>query len=124
MGSRSRLYTKILGLVWATTLAFSVSANTDVTFWNSSVNNRLNQIEVRSVAQDGSGALWFATQEGLTRYNGVRADTFSAANSEAGGLRPGVVRSLSVSNDGRLWVLTNALQTFDPEAQNLFRFQD
>ena len=112
----------IFGLVWATTLAFSASANTDVTFWNSSVNNRLNQIEVRSVAQDGSGALWFATQEGLTRYNGVRADTFSAANSESGGLSPGEVRSLTVSPNGRLWVLTNTLQSFDPSTQQFIPF--
>ena len=75
--------------MWLATLTFChfSFASTDVSFWNSSVNNRLNQIEVRAVLQDGSGALWFATQEGLTRYNGVRADTFSAANSESGGLR-------------------------------------
>ena len=93
------------------------NADTNVSFWNSSVNNRLNQIEVRSVAQDGSGALWFATQEGLTRYNGVRTDTYSAANSESGGLQPGEVRSLSVSPNGTLWVLTNVIQRFDPVQQ-------
>ena len=105
------------GVVWLFALPLFASASTDVTFWNSSVNNRLNQIEVRSAVQDGSGALWFATQEGLTRYNGIRADTFSAANAEAGGLRPGEVRSLTVSARGHLWVLTSAIQTFDPETQ-------
>ncbi|MDA8590714.1 hypothetical protein N9L12_05935, partial [Luminiphilus sp.] len=106
--------------MWLATLAFChfSFASTDVSFWNSSVNNRLNQIEVRAVLQDGSGALWFATQEGLTRYNGVRADTFSAANSESGGLQPGEVRSFSVSTEGHLWVLTNTLQVFVPETQS------
>ena len=108
---------KYLGAVWLFALPLFASASTDVTFWNSSVNNRLNQIEVRSAVQDGSGALWFATQEGLTRYNGIRADTFSAANADAGGLRPGEVRSLTVSARGHLWVLTGVIQTFDPETQ-------
>ena len=108
---------KFLGVVWLFALPLFASASSDVTFWNSSVNNRLNQIEVRFAVQDGSGALWFATQEGLTRYNGIRADTFSAANAEAGGLRPGEVRSLTVSARGHLWVLTSAIQTFDPETQ-------
>ncbi len=106
-------------------LAFCYAANaeTNVSFWNSSVNNRLNQIEVRYVAQDGSGALWFATQEGLTRYNGVRTDTYSAANSETGGLQPGEVRSLSVSPNGTLWVLTNVIQSFDPEQQRFIALE-
>ena len=110
--------------MWLATLAFChfSFASTDVSFWNSSVNNRLNQIEVRAVLQDGSGALWFATQEGLTRYNGVRADTFSAANSESGGLQPGEVRSFSVSTEGHLWVLTNTLQVFVPETQSFSVF--
>ena len=112
--------------MWLATLAFChfSFASTDVSFWNSSVNNRLNQIEVRAVLQDGSGALWFATQEGLTRYNGVRADTFSAANSESGGLQPGEVRSFSVSTEGHLWVLTNTLQVFVPETQSFSVFPE
>ncbi|MGB1351241.1 MAG: ligand-binding sensor domain-containing protein, partial [Luminiphilus sp.] len=105
--------------VFFSALTFCVSANagTDVTFWNSSVNNRLNQIEVRSVAQDESGAIWFATQEGLTRYNGVRVDLFSAANSDAGGLQPGEIRALTISPQGLLWVLTNEIQKFHQETQ-------
>lgn len=102
------------------TLAFCCStiASTDVTFWNSNVNNRLNQIEVRDVAQDGSGAIWFATQEGLTRYNGVGVSLYNAANSDSGGLQSGEVRDLAVSPNGALWVLTNEIQAFDQRTQS------
>ena len=102
----------------ALTLCASAFAGTDVTFWNSNVNNRLNQIEVRNATQDGSGALWFATQEGLTRYNGVSVSLYNAANSDSGGLQSGEVRDLAVSPDGRLWVLTNQIQTFDQRTQS------
>jgi len=102
------------------TLAFCypVFASTDVSFWNSNVNNRLNQIEVRDVAQDGSGAIWFATQEGLTRYNGVTVSLYNAANSESGGLQSGEVRDLAVSPEGKLWVLTSKIQAFDQSSQS------
>ena len=95
------------------TLCYAVFASTDVSFWNSNVNNRLNQIEVRDVIQDGSGAIWFATQEGLTRYNGVRVSLFNAANSDSGGIESGEVRDLAVSQDVHLWVFTKHIQTFN-----------
>ena len=100
------------------TLCYPVYASTDVSFWNSNVNNRLNQIEVRDVAQDGSGAIWFATQEGLTRYNGVTVSLYNAANSDSGGLQSGEVRDLAVSPEGRLWVLTSQIQAFDQSSQS------
>ena len=102
------------------TLAFCYSAfaSTDVSFWNSNVNSRLNQIEVRDVVQDGSGAIWFATQEGLTRYNGVAVSLYNAANSDSGGLQSGEVRDLAISPTGQLWVLTNEIQSFDQRTQS------
>ena len=100
------------------------TAKTDVTFWNSVVNNRLNQIEVHQVAQDGSGALWFATQEGLTRYNGVTVDTFTAANAAEGGLQAGEIKALAVSPVGELWVLTQSIQVFRSATQKFEVIED
>ena len=95
-------------------------ARTDVTFWESPLNAELNSIEVSHMAQDGSGAVWFATQEGLTRQRGEDVDIFTSANSADGGLSPGVVKALAVAPDGKLWVLSRSLQVFNPETQ---RFQ-
>ena len=108
---------KLVGLVL---LAFCVSAQarTDVTFWESPVNSKLNSIEVSEIVQDGSGAIWFATQEGLTRQRGEDVDIFTAANLEDGGLKPGRISALTVSPAGRLWVLTRSLQVFNPETQS------
>ena len=86
IGSAHKWYPKLVGVVL---LAFCVSAQarTDVTFWESPVNSKLNSIEVSEIAQDGSGALWFATQEGLTRQRGEAVDIFTAANTSVGGLK-------------------------------------
>ena len=97
---------------------FSAKANTDVTFWESPVNGKLNSIEVSKIAQDGSGAIWFATQEGLTRQRGENVDIFTAANLEQGGLKPGRIEDLAVSSAGHLWVLTRSLQVFNSKTQS------
>ena len=112
-----RFKVKLAGVIL---LAFCVSAQarTDVTFWESPVNSKLNSIEVSEIVQDGSGAIWFATQEGLTRQRGEDVDIFTAANLEEGGLKPGRISALAVSPSGHLWVLTRSLQVFNPETQS------
>ncbi len=112
-----KVIAKLAGLVL---LAFCVSAQarTDVTFWESPVNSKLNSIEVSEIVQDGSGAIWFATQEGLTRQRGEDVDIFTAANLEEGGLKPGRISALAVSPIGHVWVLTRSLQVFNPETQS------
>ena len=92
-----------------------VQASTDISFWRSIVNSQLNEIEVFEIVQDGSGAIWFGTQEGLTRYIGWRVDTFNTANPDDGGLQPGGIRRIGVSPSGDLWVATGALQRFDAD---------
>ena len=111
-----RLFAQPVG---ATLLAFCAfaEATTDISFWESPVNSKLNSIEVSEIAQDGSGALWFATQEGLTRQRGEDVDIFTAANADDGGLKPGGVKALAVSSAGKLWVLTRSLQVFNPGTQ-------
>ena len=94
------------------------NASTDISFWESPLNSKLNQIEVSDMAQDGSGAMWFATQEGLTRQRGENVDIFTAANAAYGGLQQGGVKSLAVSSKGDLWVLTRSLQFFNPLTQS------
>ena len=114
---RHRSIAKLVGLGLLVFCVFA-QARTDVTFWESPVNSKLNSIEVSEIVQDGSGAIWFATQEGLTRQRGEDVDIYTAANLEEGGLKQGRIEALAVSSRGHLWVLTRSLQVFDPETQN------
>ena len=109
----------VVTLVGLILLGFCVpaKAKTDVTFWESPVNSKLNSIEVSEIAQDASGAIWFATQEGLTRQRGENVDIFTAANRKEGGLQSGRIEALAVSSAGHLWVLTRSLQVFNPKTQ-------
>jgi signal transduction histidine kinase len=57
---------------------------------------------VRAIAQDHDGILWFGTDSGLVRYDGVRLERVVLEPSSVG------VHSLAVDSKGRLWVGTDA----------------
>jgi len=59
---------------------------------------------VNSLAQDGEGYLWIATNNGLFRFDGV---TFTRWEPPDGSQLPAMILSLLTDRDGSLWIGTN-----------------
>jgi signal transduction histidine kinase/ligand-binding sensor domain-containing protein/CheY-like chemotaxis protein len=57
---------------------------------------------VRSIAQTNDGYMWFATINGLARFDGIRFTNFNASNTPA--LNPGMTTALAADADGSLWI--------------------
>ncbi|MDG2526742.1 two-component regulator propeller domain-containing protein [Stenotrophomonas sp. HITSZ_GD] len=76
---------------------------------------------IRAIAQTAEGHLWFATWEGLVRYNGLDFTVFDR------GTRPGLldngVGTLFIDNQGHLWLSDSRgdVGRFDP-ASNAWRW--
>ncbi len=73
---------------------------------------------VRDIEQDQDGYLWFATWSGLARYDGYRITTIpltGTVNREANQPVPDI-RSLSLADDGKLWIAAGARGLFVHEA--------
>jgi signal transduction histidine kinase/ligand-binding sensor domain-containing protein/CheY-like chemotaxis protein len=64
----------------------------------------LPQNSIQAIAQSPDLYMWFGTQEGLVRFDGVRFTVFSTANTPA--FRHNDVQSLAVTPDGSLWIAT------------------
>ena len=62
----------------------------------------LPQNSVRAIAQTREGYLWFATAEGLVRFDGVRFTVFDRTSTPA--LPGSNIDSLAVAADGALWI--------------------
>lgn len=73
----------------------------------SRVVTSLPNLSVRSFAQDGSGFMWIATDNGLCRYSGHDYLYFFNEPDTEGTLPSDKVRKLAVDGNDVLWVLTD-----------------
>lgn len=89
------------GSAWATTEKPIVSYSREV--WTT--RDGLPHNQVNSIAQTREGYLWFATWEGLVRYNGQEFRTFGRQNVPA--LHDNGIRSVNVADNGDLVVATS-----------------
>jgi diguanylate cyclase (GGDEF)-like protein len=67
-----------------------------------SVDDGLPQSTVRSIAQTRDGYIWFATHEGVARFDGRKFTVFNEANTKA--LRGSGIASLREARDGSLYL--------------------
>lgn len=73
------------------------------------VKNGLPQNSVGAVTQTSDGYIWFATQEGLGRYDGLRIATYDTSNHRT--LKDNFIETLAPGRDGSLWVGTRSSLT-------------
>jgi diguanylate cyclase (GGDEF)-like protein len=66
--------------------------------------NGLPQNSVNAIAQTRDGYLWFGTEEGLARYDGLRVTVFDTIHNVA--LKDNYIQALATSRDGSLWIGT------------------
>lgn len=81
--------------------------------WNS--ESGLPENSVHSLAQTRDGYLWLGTEEGLTRFDGVRFVTYTFHNSP--GLASNFIQVLVADQEGGLWIGTDSgLSHYVPSA--------
>ncbi len=90
------------------------NSSLDLVFWESPVSARLSQSIVIHTHQDSTGAMWFATQEGLNLFDGKRVEIYRPKVADETALAPGNIRGIVESQDGTVWVATeSSLQHFE-----------
>ena len=85
------------------------------TAWNS--ESGLPENSVQAVAQTSDGYLWFGTQEGLARFDGVRFTTYTHYKTH--GLASSVILKLRADRRGGLWIGTDTgLSHYQPPSSS------
>ncbi len=76
----------------------------------------LSNNEVYTVIQDRKGYIWFATGDGIDRYDGYVFKIFRHDPNDPGSLSGSFVRALYEDPEGRIWVGTfsDGLNLYDP----------
>lgn len=85
------------------------------------VDNGLSQNSVVSIAQDSTGFMWFATQDGLNKYDGKTFTHYERQFEDVTRPTFSKLGKVYVDKDGYLWIISisGKLEKFN-EAQNTF----
>lgn len=86
--------------------ATNFEANT-MRFDHVTVADGLAQSSVMAIAQDNYGFLWFATESGLNRYDGINFKHYRSERGNPDTLASDFVRDLNLAADGSLWIATD-----------------
>ncbi|MBK8498352.1 MAG: hypothetical protein IPL52_05930 [Flavobacteriales bacterium] len=94
-----------------------------VGFRSISIHEGLSQGMVTWIMQDRYGFMWFATKDGLNRYDGYSFKVYRHDPSDSTSVRNSFITSITEDRRGRLWVGTSTgLDLFDQERESFTHF--
>ncbi|MGI9239095.1 MAG: ligand-binding sensor domain-containing diguanylate cyclase [Woeseiaceae bacterium] len=114
----------VLSSVVSLASADSFEANT-MRFDRITVADGLAQGSVLAIEQDKSGFLWFATENGLDRYDGFTFKHYRPERGNPNALASDFVRDLDLANDGTLWIATDGggVSSWDPATDTISTYR-
>ena len=96
---------------------------TDLKFTHLTTNDGLSQGYVIAIVQDRRGFMWFATRDGLNRYDGNAFVVYKNNPNDAGSLSSSFTQDLIEDDHGYLWIATNVgVNKFDPTTERCTRY--
>src|SRR5215510_10256675 len=89
------------------------------------IDDGLSQGMVNSIIQDRFGFMWFATKDGLNRYDGYHFVVYRHEVNNKNSLADNFINYLFEDNRGRLWVgtATSGLDLFDRTTETFTHFR-
>ena len=94
-------------------------------FSHLTTNDGLSQSNVTAILQDRWGFMWFATRDGLNRYDGNAFVVYKHNPSDPGSLSANYLQGLMEDDQGCLWIatLTGGADKFDPKTERFTRYR-
>ena len=95
----------------------------DLKFTHLTTKDGLSQGYVVDILQDRRGFMWFATRDGLNRYDGYTFVVYKHDPNDPGSLSSSFIQDLMEDDHGYLWVATNnGVNRFDPTTERCTRY--
>jgi signal transduction histidine kinase/ligand-binding sensor domain-containing protein len=94
-------------------------------FESVSVAQGLSESVVHAILQDSQGFLWFGTDDGLNRYDGISIHIYRNDSADSRSLAHNSIRALQEDRTGRIWVgLSNAgINRLEPGTGEFTRYR-
>ncbi|MEM6646346.1 MAG: two-component regulator propeller domain-containing protein [Bacteroidota bacterium] len=108
--------------VWLSLAAVPLIAQPTYRFEHLGVEDGISESTVNVIFQDRTGFMWFGTDDGLNRFDGVNFHTYRHIPGDSLSLSSSRVTALTQDIHGHLWVGShNGLQRFDPSRETFHR---
>ncbi|MBN2198947.1 MAG: diguanylate cyclase [Candidatus Aminicenantes bacterium] len=106
-------------------LGLPLFAQENLLFRRYSIDHGLSQNSVYAIVQDRQGFMWFATQDGLNRFDGYTFRVFHPKPGDRTTLSNGFVTALAEDGRGYLWAGTDNgnLNRYDPASETFRHFR-
>ena len=98
---------------------------TDLRFAHLTTNDGLSQNAVTAILQDRRGFMWFATRDGLNRYDGYACVVYKNKADDPESLSSNLIHDLMEDDQGYLWIATytGGVSKFDPATERFTRYR-
>jgi signal transduction histidine kinase/ligand-binding sensor domain-containing protein len=92
-------------------------------FSHLTANDGLSQGYVTAILQDRHGFMWFATRDGLNRYDGNAFVVYKNIPNDPSSLSSNFLQDVIEDDNGYLWIATNTgVNRFDPTMERCTRY--
>ncbi len=85
------------------------------------VDDGLSQGTIEDILQDNQGMMWFATRDGLDRYDGERFTVFRNNSADSNSIASNWILCIGLDSRGRIWIGSGGLNVWDPEKNTMKR---
>lgn len=102
-------YLLLFVLLWACLL---LQAQQKVRFTHYTADDGLSQNRVMNILQDKNGFMWFATWDGLNRFDGRHFKVYKGLAGDPNGFTNNRLNSIKEDPFGYLWIYTNDLKIY------------
>ena len=121
--SNLKKITALLLLLCTTGVSYAYSeAWRQINFSYISINDGLSQSTVFSIAQDKLGNMWFATYEGVNKYDGYAFTVYQHDENDPNSIANDIARIVMTDSKRRVWIGTrDGLSYYD---ENKDKFQN
>ena len=98
--------------------------NQDFQFERISIDQGLSHAGVQVILQDSRGFMWFATRDGLNKYDGYTITIYKHSQLDSLSLVDNYIRAIYEDREGKLWIGTSlGLNRFDPITESFLTFK-
>lgn len=93
-------------------------------FSHLNVTDGLSQNQINCIYRDSKGFMWFGTNAGLNRFDGLNFEIFSTENSSSSPLANNNINSIIEDNSGNIWIGTDhGISILDGKSYQITNFE-